>query len=572
MRRAATTMITAALAACTSTEPPRPQEEPPPSRAIEEPEPIAEARPEPAEEPFPLQFSPVIEGDCPSLDVSLVGGERFVHAEPGRWVGRLLPDGTYEDMSIDLADGYDRDPYWVEVGKVAAIEGAWPDELFARYLQVDGRMWEGFRYLKRKDGAWHPLATTAEEHRSGGVEQLFAWTGGNRLGRIGCRDDGECKDAGLWLRVIRGPGKAPKFPELKIAEEGCWPEYAMTVLPGGEIAAVGKFCHKPRELVEGAFYGVFWSEAGGTTIERLPVKGHDRKPGAVVGVSPTRLFAAVTQGVDDKGPAVFAFNGSSWTAMPPVEGTFAGIDVDAAGAVWMVAGGRLIRSAVGGAWEGVSFPTGPVKQVGGLRDPVAWATQEDGALFLRPPGQEFARVELPAPVFSAGETYRVEAVRSAGREAWVTARYTEKGEGWDKPEYRRALLRNGPRGEPLRCAQDELHVPREGLVSWPPAAREGCATPLAILVRTRTWSRKDFKYPELGKLLKGKSQFAGARFSEIELGGLRLVAASVPSVAIGRELVALVARGVKRSRPELVCATLPATRELPFDLVTGKLQ
>lgn len=575
MRRAATTMA-AIFAACTSTEPPRPQGEP---AKVEEPTPepakVEEPKPEPAEEPLSLELSPVIEGDCPNLDVSLLGGETFVHARTGSWIGRLRPDGTFEDMSIDLPDKYDMGEYYVSVGHVEAIEGEWPDDVWARYEQVDGRMWEGSRYLKRKDGAWHPLATADEERKSGGMERLYKWTGGNWLGRIGCRDDYECKDQGLWLRVIRGPGKAPKFPELKTAEEGCWPDYQMTVLPTGELAAVGKFCHKPFGASGGAWFGVFWSEAGGTKIERLPVPDVQAfRAGPIVGVSPTRVVAALREdGADAAAPLLFAFNGANWTAMPPVEGKFAALDVDATGAAWLVAGGRLIRSAAGGAWEGVSFPTGPVKQVGGLRGAVAYVTQDDGALWLRPPGQEFARATVPAPVWSADATYAIEAVRSAGRDVWVTASYTEKGPGWAKrmEERRRAVLRNRPSDRPLRCATDELYQPRKELVEWPPAARDGCATPYAILVRPRTFSRKDYKYPELGKLLKGKQEFAAAKFSEVEIGGLRIAGAAVPDMATGRALVELVGKGVERSRPELVCAAPAETRPLPFDLATGKL-
>jgi hypothetical protein len=573
MRRAATTMVF--LAACTSSEPPRPQGEQAPAM-IEEPNSVSmkiEEKEEPAEPPLSLALSPVIEGECPQLDVSLLGGETFVHARPGQWIGRLMPDGNFEDWSLDIDGKYRGEPYYVEVGHVEAIEGAWPDEVFARYVQVDGRMWEGSRYLRRKDGGWHPLANQDEERKGGGAGRLFPWTGGNWLGKIDCREYDECKDNGLWLKVIRGPGKAPKFPELKGVEQGCWADYAMTTLPGGEIAAVGKFCHKRGEFEDGAWYGVFWSEAGGTKIERLPISdGHGKRPGPLVGVSPTRVVAAVLTGSHDAPALLFAYDGGGWKAMPPVEGGFAGLDVDAAGTAWLVAGGRLIRSAAGGAWEGVSFPTGPVRQVGGLRESVAYVTQEDGSLWLRPPGQEFQLASVAAPRFSTAAKFEIEAVRSAGREVWATAKYTEKGLGWPQKiwEPRRALLHNGPPREPQRCAQDESYSPEKGLVDWPPAAREDCATPFAVLVRVKSWTRKDNKFPEIGKLLKGKQEFAAAKFAEVELGGARIVGAAVPDVASGRALVELAAQNL-RARPELVCAAPEVKRALPFDVASGKL-
>lgn len=57
-----------------------------------------------------------------------------------------------------------------------------------------------------------------------------------------------------------------------------------------------------------------------------------------------------------------------------------------------------------------------MKQVGGLREPVAWVSQQDGTLWLRPQGREFARVELPAPAYSPTATFAVEKVRGAGRD------------------------------------------------------------------------------------------------------------------------------------------------------------
>lgn len=569
MKRAAIWM--AALAACTSTEAPPPQGPPPPP-AIEPPVAREDPPPDeagPPEEPFSVALSPVIEGSCPRLDVSLLGGETFVFARQDRWLARRLPDGTFEEVSVVLPSDMERPWLDESIGWIEEVEGEWPDNLWLRYRQIDGRMWEGSRYIRRKDGAWGLLQHAEEEAKAGGIERLYPWTGGNLLGRVGCRAD-ECVDPGLGLRVVRGPGKAPKFPELKSVAESCWSHYAMTVLPGGEIAAVGRFCHKPREAEEGAWYGVFWSEVGGTKIDRLPVtKGLEWQADSVVGSSPDHVFAALARA--GKPPLVFAFDGASWTSMAPVEGGPLGaLDVDASGTAWLAAGGRLVRS-VGAAWEAMSFPKGPVKRVGGLREPVAWVSQQDGTLWLRPPGQDFTQVSLPAPAFSTSATFAVEAVRSAARDLWVTASYTEKGAGWEKDEPRRALLHNGPRRDALRCAQDESYNPKKGLVAWPPAAREGCATPFAILVRAASWTRKDFKYPELGKLLKGKQELAAARFAEVEIGGLRIVGASAPDLATGRALVELVAKGVGRSRPELVCAAPEVKRALPFDLATGKL-
>lgn len=532
--------------------------------------------PGPNATPLSLSFSPVIEGECPDLGVSLVDGAAFIHATPEHFVARLLPDGTTEPLPVDAKTLRDP-PNWVTIGHIEAVEGAWPDDLWLRYMQVDGRLWEGSRYLKRKDGGWWPIATQDEEEkRNYGVERMYEWTGGNWLGRMNCRDWGtNCKDLGLMLQVIRGPGKAPKFPELVSKVEGCWSRYEMTVLPDGGIVAFGRFCHELDQANEGgAYYAVRWSEADGTKIDALPLREPEaraREPGSVVAMSAVRIYASVLADNRDEFFTVFAFDGSTWTTLPPLAGEFAAMDIDRDGSLWVVAGGALSRIGAAGVWERQEFPTAAVKRLGGLREPIAWVTQADGALWLRQEGQTFTRIELPPPVYSATGKYAAESVTSADRDVWVTATYEEKEPGRKKSQTRRALLRNGPSHEPLRCTEVTTNGPTRGTHTWPPAARDDCATPYAILLRASAWTPKKFPYTALGKALKGQQAFATAKFSEIEIGGQKLVGAAVPTVAEARALVEHVARKMPRSQPELVCATPTELRPLPFDLATGAL-
>ncbi len=567
-------VLLACAAACTSG--PETAPEAPPEGAtrteVIAPAPVIAAPPPVVKvEPVSLVFAPVIEGNCPELGVSLVDDQTFVHANPGNFVGRLLPDGTLEDLSVaSTIEG-------VNIQRLEAVEGAWPDELFLRYQQIDGRQWEGSRYLRRQAGAWLSMNPgESDDRRAEGAERIYRWSGGNWLGRMTCRDwKDSCKDVGLLLNVVRGPGKAPKFPELRSKEEGCLTTYSLAVLPGGEIVAVGRMCHIRSDAEEGgAYYAVRWSEQGGTQIDRLPVRqpeARGREPGPVIAVSPSQVYAAVLGDGYAEPATLFAFDGAKWTTLPKLAGAFGGMDVDRDGSLWVNAAGKLSRLRPGGAWEPQTFTTGPVKQIGGLRDPVGWVTQADGTLWLRPEGQEFARAELPPPAYSATASYKALAVVSAGRDVWITARYGEMGPGWKTREDRRALLHNGPPREPLRCAQQPDFNPTRGTVVWPAAARDDCATPFAILIRPSRSMPKDHKHPELGKLLKGQQAFAAVKFAEVEIGGQRLVGAAVPDVAVGRALVERIGKQVKRSRPELVCATPTQLRPLPFDLTTGKL-
>jgi len=291
----------------------------------------------------------------------------------------------------------------------------------------------------------------------------------------------------------------------------------------------------------------------------------------VVAASGSRIYATVLADFSDGSFTVFAFDGSTWTTLPTLAGAFAAMDIDRDGSLWVVAGGALSRIGAAGVWESQAFPTAAVKRIGGLREPIAWVTQADGALWLRQAGQTFTRIELPPPLYSATEKYAAESVTSAGTDFWVTATYEEKRPGRKGSQTRRALLHNGPRSEPLRCTEVTTHSPTRGMHTWPPAAHDDCATPYAILLRASTWTPKKFPYIGLGKALKGQQAFATAKFSEIELGGQKLVGAAVPTVAEGRALVEHIARKVPRSQPELVCATPTELRPLPFDLATGTL-
>lgn len=561
----------AVIGGCTGVEPPPKPEAPVGAEpgAIAEtpapPEPVKPAEPE-APPPISLEFSPVIEGQCWRLGASVADGHAFVHQDAR--IFHAPAGGDLEDMPVDAA-AYSSDPYWLSIGEIDGIEGRWPDGLWARYLQVDGRMWQGYRYLRRKDGRWEPLEKRGPDGKRLGVEQLYPWMDGQLLGRMECQDWDDCPDGGLTLQVVRGAGKAPKFPELRAPREAsCWTSYEMAALPSGELFAAGAFCGP--KIVEDAWTAVRWTPAGGAVIDRLTVrKGERMSRGPVVAASPTRAFAGATF---EKGRAtttlVAAFDGAAWSLLPAVEGKLTALDVDAEGRPWLVAGGRLVRGTGTTAWETLGFPTGPVAQVGGLREPVAWVIEADGGLWLRRAGEEFARVTLPRPAFSDTASFRVEQVRAGGREVWLTASYDEQAAGWPKKEKRRAVLRNAPVQETRRCDYENYALK---LVTWPQAAREGCATPYAVLVRASSWTPKDFAYPGLGKALKGRQEFAAARFSEVEIGGRRIAGAAAPDLATARALAELVAAKVKDTRPEVVCAAPTELRPLPFDLATGKL-
>lgn len=100
----------------------------------------------------------------------------------------------------------------------------------------------------------------------------------------------------------------------------------------------------------------------------------------------------------------------------------------------------------------------------------------------------------------------------------------------------------------------------------------GCKEPLAVLFAMSKIAPDDYDFPATRKALKGQLRFRGTELLVGRDAGRRYLVAKPPSIAIGRELVALIEKQVPSSRPQLVCGR-PAAIVRPFrlDLGTGEL-
>ena len=76
----------------------------------------------------------------------------------------------------------------------------------------------------------------------------------------------------------------------------------------------------------------------------------------------------------------------------------------------------------------------------------------------------------------------------------------------------------------------------------------------------------DYDFPQTRGAVRGHKELLGSEFAEIDLDGKRLLAAKVPSIEVGSQLVRLVSQSVHGTRPELVCFTPKVTRGVVFDL------
>lgn len=103
----------------------------------------------------------------------------------------------------------------------------------------------------------------------------------------------------------------------------------------------------------------------------------------------------------------------------------------------------------------------------------------------------------------------------------------------------------------------------------PKPASPLCPTNLVVLYGFTKLTPPDYDFPLTRKAIKGHTELAGTRFVVAEDGGQRFFTAIVPSVAIGRKLVALIEREVQGSKPQLLCADPVIVRELRIDLRSG---
>ena len=524
----------------------------------------------------PLVFTTVVEGHCPALGVSRVGAATLVHYGRSRYIGELQADGGVVDVTPPR-EAYAEDDLWLMSGEAVAIEGEWPERPLLRFFQSEGREWAGPRYLARgRDGKWAKLQDRG--HNYIGVDRVDRWSDGNLLAHIDCQvmdGDPDCLGK-VEFAVVRGPGKAPRFPTLARRDDrrdDCEHQmFDIEVRETGEIAMSGLFCHRPEG--EGHdWFVVRHAPDRPLAVDRVPLAGSEPPYSGMLALrGPDELYTAASFG-DDRArkTRVFALEDGAWRTLAPLAGELHALEVDGDGVLWALVSDTLHRREPRGAWQPASFVDGPVTAIGGFREGTPWVAQKDGGLWLRR-GAQFEAVSLPPPALAPDARQTVIDVASFGAgELWISTQYAIKRPGWRDRESRRALLHSGPARPLLRCAQSARHTSERGLYPSPPAATAACPTIYAALVRQHSWAGKHAAYPQLGKLLRGQRRFAGLTFTEIELGGHKIAGAAVPDLALGEALTRLVAEGLEDTRPELLCAAPAVVRPLPFDLATGKL-
>jgi hypothetical protein len=105
----------------------------------------------------------------------------------------------------------------------------------------------------------------------------------------------------------------------------------------------------------------------------------------------------------------------------------------------------------------------------------------------------------------------------------------------------------------------------------PSAGSPRCAHNIVLLYAFTKVTPDDYDFPLARKAVKGHLELAGTRFVVTRDLGQRFFAAEPPSFDAGQKLVALVAKEVQGSKPQLLCAEPEVVREVKIDLGTGEI-
>jgi hypothetical protein len=99
-----------------------------------------------------------------------------------------------------------------------------------------------------------------------------------------------------------------------------------------------------------------------------------------------------------------------------------------------------------------------------------------------------------------------------------------------------------------------------------------CESVFVLLYAFTKVTPENYDFPLTRKALKGQTRFSKARFVITEEAEKKYLGAFVPTLALGRELVARIEKEVKGSKPALLCAEPRVAREFPLDLASGELR
>jgi hypothetical protein len=463
---------------------------------------------------------------------------------------------------------------------VASVNGTWPDDAGLTLIVESGnRMGTQSADYAWKVDHWAEVSRGTVEEK----EKRTPWISGSSLTRAA-----HGAPYPEFVVIPAGAAPTPDFTALHVPKPPVcsFMESDTLTRPSGELFLAGKFCgiyptHEHGEwrydgphppVWQGEAAVARWAPGGPATVMALPpVENHADLELQTFLASPTSiyLFGTIARPSGHAAEAYLAFyDGSEWSRIEtPYVGAVERRGLEADGTLWISDSAQhLYRRAPDGAWA--KQPLDAVTSDAWHNHRPMWAVA-GGALMRHSQGDEWTRIELPRPAFSASSQFSVNAVSlSPGGEVWVKATYEERRPEWTTPEKREALLRFGAIHAPTRCDADI----GPNFSSWPPPATVACHDLVVILARVSKSAPAAFDFPQTRAAVRGHAEIEGTEFVEIEIDGKRLLAAKVTSMEMGSRLVEIVGHRVAGTRPELVCAQPTVTRALSFDLGTGDVR
>jgi hypothetical protein len=549
--------------------------------------PPAPAPPAPAAPP-PLSI--VVEGACKELGVGFfdnvtvvhygdVPDDRFRNIEPTPLSSLRLAfvrdDGSVvedADLMRGIPDGHYPS---LDLGEVS---GTWPTTASLVLYNHGGERVsaESNRYVRQGD-RWMPGERRVDSDATNQWISQRSWLAGSHLEPVADKEGYSPYPA---FRVVpAGAAPTPDFTALHVAQKPVchFDPVDIVTRQTGELFLAGRFCgvfptHSP-EL--GFPYGeaavARWAPGGPARLEPIPpvAKREDLFLSKLVEASPTALYLV---GDDGGKPYLALYNGLSWSSVPtPFRGYPREAHAEPDGRLWIQSSKDELgsRALVSGEWT--REPLEPVTFVLWANGRPTWAVA-GGVLERHEPDGHWTAIPAPKPAFAAADAkfdVRWLSVSPRG-EVWARAAYEERRPEWTEPEPREALLRLGATAAaPTHCEEAKVN---SSFTHWPPPATAGCANPVAILARVAKKAPPTYDYPQTRAALRGHQEVAAAELVEIEIDGKRLLAATVPTLEVGKRLVEIEGRGVRGTRPELVCTKPRVTRALDFDFDTGTLR
>jgi len=546
-------LSTAALIACGTAPGPKSPNTEPAAAAPTRPLPLPPAAGSTAHEPKPAETSPfhLLAESQYSLSVHPLGERVFVSGAP------LLAtlDGT--ELRIDEAASKGLTDMLGPLSAVTAAIGVFPDAAWLSLSTSNGRTGFGLRYRWQAD-EWKRVGPISSQIDLG----VFEWTAGRLLSfKISGAPFGP-----QGFEVVRG--KAAPLPRIKRMPAAVDPYCPNGFEPSqfraftsGEVFLLGPSCADGESPVVQR-----WAAGSMVAIaETLPDSPSEKEhgsPGVLFAPSASDVWLAMNS--QHAGAYLSHFDGKQWIAEPaPSKHEMVAASALADGSLWAITS------------EKRRIPTG------------AHVTEEKMVteLWSRAPGGSWQTVEMPSVAAQPGVHWTaIDVVARAPGDVWITARFCPGKSSFrsydgetlvSEVDCHFALFRTIAATKPLTTfpAPEDVDANRFSIRRALPLVGECLSNVFVVLYRLGRNAPPNFDYPATRAALKGHTELeeGGLAFVESEEDGRRYFGALVRDPTTGRQLAALIEKGVPGSHPSVLCGSPEVRRMLYIDLASGNI-